>query len=156
MALTWVTQDGGYADIAEGGSWRYLILTTPGQVVLTRYRFTYGGPGRHGIDRTQAVTAAQAARYALPVHPNAGSGAVGSDRAVARQIAQDFEDGEDIFGHPAWQQDPPPGEKDPGPEQDAPPPHPELGPGTGHQADGPADCARCQLVRDNAHWLAGG
>jgi len=39
---------------------------------------------------------------------------------------------------------------------DAPPPHPELGPGSGHQADGPADCARCQLIRDNAHWMTQG
>jgi hypothetical protein len=36
----------------------------------------------------------------------------------------------------------------------APPPHPELGPGSGHQANGPADCPRCQMIRDNAHWLA--
>ena len=24
----------------------------------------------------------------------------------------------------------------------------------GHTADGPADCARCQLLRENAHWMA--
>ena len=23
----------------------------------------------------------------------------------------------------------------------------------GHTADGPADCPRCQLLRDNAHWM---
>lgn len=35
----------------------------------------------------------------------------------------------------------------------APPPHPELGPGSGHQLDGPADCRRCQMIRDNQDWL---
>lgn len=40
------------------------------------------------------------------------------------------------------------------PEQMAPPPHSELGPGSGHQADGPADCRRCQMIRENADWLA--
>lgn len=35
----------------------------------------------------------------------------------------------------------------------APPPHPELGPGSGHQVDGPAGCPRCQLLRDNQGWM---
>jgi hypothetical protein len=38
--------------------------------------------------------------------------------------------------------------------EDAPPPHPELGPGSGHQADGPADCPRCMLLRSN-RWIEG-
>jgi hypothetical protein len=26
--------------------------------------------------------------------------------------------------------------------------------GPGHTADGPTDCRRCQMLRDNAHWMA--
>lgn len=35
-------------------------------------------------------------------------------------------------------------------------PHPELGPGSGHQPDGPADCPRCQMLRDNQGWMEHG
>jgi len=102
---------------------------------------------------------------------------VGSE-AQGRRIAEAFEDGQDTPGQPVWTRsrpsvpvvtgdslarhrealrragvatgsllDPPPWHRD------APPPHPELGPGTGHQPDGPADCPRCQLLRENAGWL---
>lgn len=36
----------------------------------------------------------------------------------------------------------------------AAPPHPGLGPSSGHQANGPASCPRCQLLRDNP-WIKG-
>ena len=42
------------------------------------------------------------------------------------------------------------------PGADAPPPHPELGPGSGHQVNGPADCPRCSLLRENEHWMTPG
>jgi hypothetical protein len=40
-----------------------------------------------------------------------------------------------------------------GHDLDALPPIPGHA-GPGHTADGPQDCRRCQLLRDNAHWLA--
>jgi hypothetical protein len=53
---------------------------------------------------TPTEAAVQASQNAIHIHPKAGGDALGSDLRVAREIAQDFEDGEDIFGHPAWQQ----------------------------------------------------
>jgi hypothetical protein len=97
-----------------------------------------------------AATMAETLRTATAV---AGHGAEAIFYATA--LAQQFEDGRPLGGRDEWQD--PPGAPEPRAyPAPAPPPHPELGPDSGHQADGPANCVRCQMIRDNAHWMATG
>lgn len=94
MTLEWNRLPDGSAEVASGKDWVYLIAGKPGAVVLTRY--AAGGT---------VVTAAavQGALHAIKVHPNRSPAPIGADLGNARRLAQEFEDGESLFGVPSWQ-----------------------------------------------------
>jgi hypothetical protein len=158
----------GPAFLASGREFYYLVTPTPTGTVLTRWNVRHGWrptkltPEEYGANLAQAPDVPSgmdwAARFEAGYDvPEAGwhhwfRGRVTEARMlepgeVIRTRSGRIVTEEDIE---RWAAEAERG-YDPAP---APPPHPELGPGSGHQANGPAGCSRCQLVRDNAHWMA--
>jgi hypothetical protein len=95
--LIWDRLPDGSADIASGRDCVYLVTGKPGEVTLTRVRLR--------PDMTPTEAAVQAARNAIKIHPKAAGqdAPFGSDLQHARQMAQQYEDGEPFFLIPAWQ-----------------------------------------------------
>jgi len=89
--------------LAQGsGGIRYLVVpgTSDGCAWLTRYRTGAAEAGGLGRELDAVLVAAQAARNVFAVHPD-GPGRDAA--AVARRLAEEFEDGRSLFGRPAWQ-----------------------------------------------------
>lgn len=94
MKLAWNRLPDGSAEVATGKDWTYLLMGKPGGVLLTRCE----PPG------TSALAAAvQGAVNAIKVHADRAPAPYGADMTNARRLAQKFEDGESLFGVPAWQ-----------------------------------------------------
>lgn len=90
--LTWRPVPDGTAEIALGKRWRYLIADDGRSLILTRTAIT-------------AVVWSAAAEGALNAIALRYAGRPDTDaaqRTYLRRLAQEYEDGQDMPGQPAW------------------------------------------------------
>jgi len=93
--LEWRPCPDSTAEVALGRTWRYLIASDAGHIVLTRT----------AISAVVWSATAEGALNAIQVaNPVPGTETEAVTRVHMRVAAQRFEDGEDIAGYRAWRQ----------------------------------------------------
>jgi hypothetical protein len=152
---------------AYGSEHGYLVIREETAVRLTRFRIAAGADG------LAAVVALEAARNVIIFPLGRGPGRPGGEPELdalaesAKMFAETFEGGADLDrdGYPAWRH----AEAERGVQlpsalprtfEDmldrwiADRPVDTVAAHEAHTVGGPADCARCQLLRDNQDWMA--
>jgi hypothetical protein len=147
---------------AYGHEHGYLVIREETGVRLTRFRIAAGADG------LAAVVALEAARNVIIFPLGRGPGRPGGEPELdalaesAKMFAEKFEGGADLDrdGYPAWRHKAEHGHSGlrsalPRTFEDMLDRWIEGAPShEAHTLDGPADCPRCQLLRDNQDWMA--
>ncbi len=164
--MKWMT--GQHGQFAYGREHGYLVTREEAGVRLARFSIARVEAGMTVAAITEAVRSVIVFPLGRGPGRPGGEPEMGPLTEAAKGYAETFEAGQDLLGYPAWTH-----QQVPAPDRNitkSAPPHlmeSDLRPvGRGprrftgiaeheaHTVDGPADCARCQLLRDNQDWMA--